>query len=49
MTFAQQMRIEIVNIIELLSANVTFPWITFAVTTFVQKVQRLIGKFDATK
>lgn len=43
------MRIEIVNIIELFPANITFPWITFAVTALVQKVQRLIGEFDAAK
>lgn len=49
MTLAKQMRIEFVHIAQLLTANITFPRITLAVTALVQKVERLIGKFDAAE
>jgi len=47
MAFAQQMRIEFVDIRARLAANVALPRIGFTVTAFVQEVERLIGKLDA--
>lgn len=49
MAFAQQMRIEFVDIVALFATNVTFPWVAFAVAALVQKVQRLIGEFDSAE
>lgn len=49
MTFAQQMSIEFVHIVQLFPANITFPWITFTMTTLVQEVERFVGKFNATE
>jgi len=42
------MRIELVQIAALLPANIALPRVTFAVTTFVEEVQRLIRKRNAT-
>lgn len=42
------MRIELVQITALLPANIALPWVTLAVTTFVEEVQRLIRKRNAT-
>lgn len=42
------MRVELVQIAALLPANIALPWVTLAVTTFVEEVQRLIWKRDAT-
>lgn len=42
------MRVELVQITALLPANIALPRVTFAVTTFVEEVQRLIRKRDAT-
>lgn len=42
------MRVELVQIAALLPANIALPRVTLAVTTFVEEVQRLIRKRDAT-
>lgn len=42
------MRVELVQIAALLPANIALPRVTLAVTTFVEEVQRLIWKRDAT-
>lgn len=42
------MRVELVQIAALLPANIALPRITLAVTTFMEEVQRLIRKRDAT-
>lgn len=42
------MRVELVQIAALLPANIALPRVTLAVTTFMEKVQRLIRKRDAT-
>lgn len=42
------MRVELVQITALLPANIALPRVTLAVTTFVEEVQRLIWKRDAT-
>lgn len=42
------MRVELVQIAALLSANIALPRVTLAVTTFVEEVQRLIRKRNAT-
>lgn len=42
------MRVELVQITALLPANIALPRVTLAVTTFVEEVQRLIRKRDAT-
>jgi len=42
------MRVELVQITALLPANIALPRVTLAVTTFVEKVQRLIRKRNAT-
>lgn len=42
------MRVELIQIAALLPANIALPRVTFAVTTFMKKVQRLIWKCDAT-
>lgn len=42
------MRVELVQIAALLPANIALPWVTLAVTTFMEEVQRLIRKRDAT-
>lgn len=42
------MRVELVQIAALLPANIALPRITLAVTTFMEEVQRLIWKRDAT-
>lgn len=41
------MWIKFIYIWTYITANIAFPWIIFAMTTFVQKVQCLIGKFNA--
>lgn len=42
------MRVELVQIAALLPANIALPRVTLAVTTFMEEVQRLIWKRDAT-
>lgn len=42
------MRIELVQIAALLPANIALPRVTLAVTTFMEEVQRLIRKRNAT-
>lgn len=42
------MRVELVQIAALLPANIALPRVTLAVTTFVEEIQRLIRKRDAT-
>lgn len=42
------MRVELVQIAALLPANIALPRVTLAVTTFVEEVQRLIWKRNAT-
>lgn len=46
---AQQMRIELVHIAQLLTANVALPRIALAVAALVQEVQRLIGELNAAE
>lgn len=46
---AEQVRIELVHIVTLLSADVALPRVAFAVTAFVEEVQRLIGEFNAAE
>lgn len=47
MAFAQQMRVEFVDIRAGLGADVALPWIRFTVTSLVEEVERLIWKLDA--
>jgi len=42
------MRVELVQITALLPANIALPRVTLAMTTFVEEVQRLIRKRNAT-
>lgn len=48
-TFAQQMRIEFVDIVALFATNVALPRIALAVAALVQEVQRFVRKLDATE
>lgn len=47
MTLTQQMRIELVHIRAGFRTDVALPRIGFAMTTLVEEVERLIGKFNA--
>lgn len=47
MAFAQQMRIELINIRACFGADVTLPRVRLAVAAFVQKVECLVGELDA--
>lgn len=49
MAFAQQMRIEFIYVVQLFTTNIALPWIALAVAPFVKEVERLVGKFNATK
>lgn len=49
MTLAEQMRVKLVDIIQLLPANVALPGITLTVATLVQEVECLVGELDATE
>lgn len=49
MALTQQMRIELVNVATLFAADITFPWVSIGMTTFMQKIKSLIGKSDTAK
>lgn len=49
MTFAQQVRVELVDVVHLFAANVALPRIALAVTALVQEVESLVGELDATE
>lgn len=43
------MGIEFVDIVQLFTAYIALPWIALTMATLMQKIECLIGKFDATK
>lgn len=49
MALAEQMGIELVNVVQLLAADVALPRIALAVAALVQKVERLVGELDAAE
>lgn len=49
MTLAEQMRVKLVHIIQLLPTNVALPGITLTVATLVQEVECFVGELDATE
>lgn len=49
MALTQQMRIEFVHIVALFAADVALPRIALGMAALVQKVQCLIGEFDAAE
>lgn len=49
MALAQQVRVELVHVVELLATDVAPPRIAVAVAALVQEVQRLVGELDAAK
>lgn len=46
MTFAEQVRVELVDVTTLFSAYVAFPRVSVRVASFVEEVEGLIGKAD---
>lgn len=48
-TLAQQVRIELVHVVQLLAAYVALPRVALAVTALVQEVQGLVGELDAAE
>lgn len=49
MALAEQMRVELIDIVELLATDVALPGIALAVAALVQEVECLVGELDATE
>jgi len=46
---AEQVRVELVHVVQLLAADVAPPRIALAVAALVQEVERLVGELDAAE
>lgn len=49
MALAEQMRVELIDIVQLLATDVALPGIALAVAALVQEVECLVGELDATE
>lgn len=49
MALAEQVRVELIDIVQLLATDVALPRIALAVAALVQKVECLVGELNATE